>query len=58
MIQEQLAARLKVNPRTITLNRDKDNFGEWSKQHDPNGISWEYRASERLFYPVESSGAM
>ena len=51
--QEDLAARLKVSSTTIARNRGKANFGEWSKQHDPNGIAWEYRASERLFSPIK-----
>ncbi|MEC4811757.1 MAG: hypothetical protein SAK29_00485 [Scytonema sp. PMC 1069.18] len=50
----ELAERLGVNKTTVSRNKNKDNFEEWSSGRDPEGISWEYREEEQLFYPLNS----
>jgi hypothetical protein len=48
-----LAKRLGVNKSTVSRNLKKENFVEWSSGRDPEGISWEYREKEQLFYPMK-----
>jgi hypothetical protein len=47
-----LAERLGVNKATVSRNKNKNSFVEWSAGRDPEGISWEYREEEQLFYPL------
>jgi hypothetical protein len=48
-----LASRLNSYSSTISKNRSKPKFSEWTRALDPDGIAWEYRAITRRFHPVE-----
>lgn len=37
-----LARRLNVSPASISRNKNKENFGQWASQHDPNGVTWDF----------------
>jgi hypothetical protein len=58
----ELARRL-INPKTghpysqsaISRHKDRVDFPKWSQERDPQGISWEYKSREGLFYPLMSS---
>ena len=39
-----LARRLGVSAGSISRNKTKDNFGQWTSQHDPDGITWHFDA--------------
>ncbi len=39
-----LARRLSVSAGSISRNKTKDNFGQWTSQHDPDGITWHFDA--------------
>ncbi len=51
--QSDLALRLKVNKATLTKNREKPGFTEWTRAKDPQGLGWEYLKSKELFVIVE-----
>ena len=48
-----LARRLGVSTGSISRNKTKDNFGQWTFQHDPDGISWHF--DSQTFRSVVSS---
>jgi hypothetical protein len=57
----ELAERLGRKPRTINVKRNEglEEFLEWTKQKDPDGIAWE-RSEEKqgrfyLFFPIEEA---
>lgn len=58
----ELAKRL-INPKTghpysqsaISRHKDRADFPQWSQERDPQGISWEYKSRDGLFYPLMSS---
>ncbi|MEC4817581.1 MAG: hypothetical protein SAK29_30570 [Scytonema sp. PMC 1069.18] len=37
-----LARRLGVSDGSISRNKTKENFGQWTSQHDPDGITWHF----------------
>ncbi len=37
-----LARRLGVSGGSISRNKTKDHFGQWTSQHDPDGITWHF----------------
>jgi hypothetical protein len=47
----QLARRLGVNHGTISKNRGKPDFEEWTKGKDPDAIAWKYDREKKLFSP-------
>lgn len=49
--QVQLARRLNLSPATIRRRKNEVNFSEWSKNKDPQGISWIYSEQSQRFYP-------
>lgn len=59
--QSELAKRL-VNPDTginytpgsISRQKLKEDFPEWSKVRDPQAISWEFEPQDGLFYPMKA----
>jgi hypothetical protein len=48
--QPDLAIRLKVSVRA--MRNHKDDFAEWSKSKDPDGIAWERREDSKKYYPL------
>jgi hypothetical protein len=53
LIQSELAKRLNVYSSTVFKRRDDADFPEWSKNRDPDGVSWRYDRKTREFFPVE-----
>ncbi len=45
-----LARRLGVAPASISRNKNKENFAQWTSIHDPDGISWHFDG--QTFYRV------
>lgn len=48
--QAELAQRLRVRESTISRNKKKPNFAQWSQAKDPEFRSWRYSAQSNLFF--------
>lgn len=42
LTQAELAKRLKVDSGTLSKNRSKTSFTDWSRDKDPEGLAWSY----------------
>jgi heavy metal translocating P-type ATPase len=51
--QSDLAKRLDLTFQTLTHQRSKPDFAEWSKTRDPEGIAWFYEPGTKCFYSIE-----
>lgn len=49
-----LAKRLQVAYQTLTRNRSKPNFVEWTQAKDPEGVAWSYDLKSKTFYRISS----
>lgn len=51
----ELAKRLGVSEATVRhqKNRNSQGFGEWSRQRDPEGITWEFNPTLKKYHPKE-----
>jgi len=50
-----LAKRLGVNPGTLSRNRAKPNFTQWSQGKDPEQLPWQYVSEVERYAPVSST---
>ena len=50
LTQAELAQRLRVRESTISRNKRKPNFTQWSQAKDPEFRSWRYSAQSNLFF--------
>jgi hypothetical protein len=50
-----LAKRLGVNPTTLSKNRAKPNFAQWSQEKDPEQRAWKYVSKMKQYTPVLST---
>jgi len=50
-----LAKRLGVNPGTLTRNRAKPNFTQWSQGKDPEQWAWQYVSQVEQYAPIPST---
>jgi hypothetical protein len=50
-----LAKRLGVNPGTLSRNRGKPNFTQWSQGKDPEQLPWQYVSEVERYAPVSST---
>jgi hypothetical protein len=50
-----LAKRLGVNPGTLSRNRGKPNFTQWSQGKDPEQWAWQYVSEVEQYAPVSST---
>lgn len=57
LIQSDLAKRLNVYSSTVFKRRDDQDFSEWSRSRDPEGIAWRYDRKTREFFPLEDANA-
>jgi hypothetical protein len=48
--QPDLAIRLKVSVRA--MRNHKNDFAEWSKSKDPDGVAWERHEDTKKYYPL------
>jgi hypothetical protein len=55
LTQAELAKRLQVDTATLTKNRSKPNFSEWSEDKDPEGTSWSYLPELKRYSPILST---
>lgn len=55
LLQVDLAKRLDTTPSTIGRRKTDDNFAEWSRSKDPDGIAWKYLRKSKMFVPVDPS---
>jgi Cu2+-exporting ATPase len=53
LTQQELAKRLGLNSKTLSRQRSKPDFTNWSKAKDPEGIGWAYNPASRIFHKVE-----
>lgn len=49
--QSDLAKRLQVHPNTISKRKSKADFSQWSREKDPESMSWHYSPETKKFYP-------
>ncbi|GAB1541354.1 hypothetical protein NUACC21_40250 [Scytonema sp. NUACC21] len=49
----KLAERLGVAKTTVSRNKNREDFREWSRVRDPEGIAWQFHPEELLFYSVQ-----
>ncbi|GAP94835.1 HAD-IC family P-type ATPase [Leptolyngbya sp. NIES-2104] len=52
--QGELARRLGVPFQTLTPQRSKPEFKQWAQKKDPEGKAWQYDATLKGFYAIES----
>jgi hypothetical protein len=55
LTQAELAKRLEVDPGTLTKNRSKPNFPDWSGDKDPENINWRYLSELKRYTPMLST---
>ena len=48
--QAELAQRLRVRESTISRNKNKPIFTQWSKRKDPAFLGWRYSTQLKLFF--------
>ena len=53
LIQSELAKRLNVYSSTIYKHRNDPDFSEWTRNRDPDGMSWVYSPETKEFFPEE-----
>lgn len=51
---KELAQRLKVHPATLTKNRAKESFTDWTQGRDPEGKAWQYLPEVERYKPLRS----
>lgn len=51
LIQAKLARRLKVSASTIGKRKLKQDFTDWARSKDPEGMGWRYSQVTKQFYP-------
>jgi hypothetical protein len=49
-----LAKRLGVNPTTLSKNRNKPNFAQWSQEKDPEQLPWQYMPKVKQYALLSS----
>ena len=54
LIQAEMARRLNVHSSTVGRRKSDPDFSQWSRQRDPDNISWQYSPETNLFYPLEA----
>lgn len=51
----ELAQRLQVHPATLTKNRTKPTFTDWTRDRDPEGKAWQYLLEIERYAPLLST---
>jgi hypothetical protein len=52
---KELAQRLEVHPATLTKNRAKETFTDWTRGRDPEGKAWRYLPEVERYSPMLST---
>ena len=55
LTQANLAKRLQVDSATLTKNRSKPNFPDWSEDKDPENVRWNYLPELKRYTPALST---
>jgi methyl-accepting chemotaxis protein len=55
LTQAELAKRLKVDSGTLSKNRSKSSFIDWSRDKDPEGLGWGYLPELKRYTPILST---
>jgi polyhydroxyalkanoate synthesis regulator phasin len=55
LTQAELSKRLGVDSATLTKNRAKPNFSDWSQSKDPKGTAWSYLPEVKRYSPILST---
>jgi hypothetical protein len=55
LTQKALALRLRVSSQTLTAQRIKPDFADWSKAKDPEAVAWSYRTDTKSYLALPSS---
>jgi polyhydroxyalkanoate synthesis regulator phasin len=55
LTQAELSKRLGVDPATLSKNRAKPNFPEWSQGKDPKGTAWSYLPEVKRYTPLSTA---
>jgi hypothetical protein len=53
--QVELAQRLKVNESSISRKKEKIDFPQWTRDKDPESVSWEYCGKTKRFIKMAVS---
>lgn len=56
LTQAELAKRLKVDSGTLSKNRSKVSFTDWSRDKDPEGLAWSYLPELKRYTSTVSTG--
>ena len=54
IIQSELAKRLDVHSSTIYKRRSEENFTDWTRNRDPEGIAWGYAEATKEYYRIDT----
>lgn len=54
LTQSELSKRLGVHTGTLTKNRSKPNFAEWSRAKDPEQLAWKYLSEVERYTPMST----
>lgn len=52
---KELSQRLEVDPGTLTKNRTKPAFADWTRDKDPEGKAWQYLPEVKRYIPMLST---
>ena len=52
LTQAQLADRLGVDASTLTRQKGKNGFPDWSRSKDPDSVAWRYNSKSKRFHAV------
>jgi DNA-binding MarR family transcriptional regulator len=55
--QGELAKRLGCDSSTLTKNRKKPSFDEWSRRKDPEGKAWKYLSDMQRYGLVQDKSS-
>lgn len=53
MILGDLAKRLEVTPAMLGKRKKTDDFADWSRSKDPEGVAWQFDEENSLFVAIE-----
>lgn len=56
LAQASLAKRLGVSHSSISRQKDKEGFSEWSQSRDPDGVAWRYDSQSKQFLAAGGCG--
>jgi hypothetical protein len=51
--QAELAKRFGIHESSVSRNKEKANFPEWSRDKDPESLAWEYCGEMKRFIKHE-----